>query len=335
MGSLINQQQLTGLLSAHPLFRCEDDVEATSSKVGEVFRPHRLDVVGARQRLNAEMNHTQSGGLSISRLRYRADVEITSDPMGSFFLVMIPMKGSADVSSGGKSVRSTTQLASVVGSTSALAMRWSADCNQLILKLNRAHLESTCASLLGHDLTKPIDFQLGMDLTSPATAGLQRIISFVGSCEELSLSAEQYPLIAAQTEKLLMTALLNVQPHNYRDELLRPGEIPAPRYVKRAEEFIASRAAEPITIEDIAAAAGVSARSLQTGFKKFRDTSPMMFLRDVRLQRVREELVTAKLENQSASVTGVALAWGFTHLGHFTRAYAEKFKELPSDTLRR
>lgn len=335
MGSLINQQQLTGFLSAHPLFRCEDDVEATSSKVGEVFRPHRLGVVGARQRLNAEMNHTLVGGLSISRLRYRADVEISSDPMGSFLLVMIPMRGSAEISSGGRTVQSTTQMASVVGSTSPLSMRWGADCNQLILKLNREHLESTCAGLLGRELPKPIEFDLAMDLTSSATAGLQSIISFVGSCEELSLSAEQYPLIAAQTEKLLMTALLNVQPHNYREDLLRPGEVPAPRYVKRAEEFIANRASEAITIEDIAAAAGVSARSLQTGFKKYRNTTPMMFLRDVRLQRVREELVTAKLENSSASVTSVALTWGFTHLGHFTRAYAEKFKELPSDTLRR
>lgn len=335
MGVLIDEGQVTSVLAAHPLFRCEDDVQATSTKVGAVFRPHRMGVVGPRQRLSAEMNHTRVGSLSISRLGYRADVTIESDPMGSFLLLMIPLTGTADIRGGGASILSTPSLASVVGATSGLSMRWAASCNQLIFKIDRDALETTCAAQLGHVLPGPIEFELGMDLTRPSTLGLQRVVSLLASTDQFTNCAEQFPLMAVHAERLFLASLLSLQPHNFSAELQQPGQVPAPRYVKRAEDFIAEHAARAITIEDVARAVGVSVRSLQTGFKKYRQTSPMALLRDVRLQRVREDLIRAKLENRSTSVTATAMTWGFGHLGHFTRAYVEKFKELPSQTLRR
>lgn len=70
------------------------------------------------------------------------------------------------------------------------------------------------------------------------------------------------------------------------------------------------------------------------GFRRYRDTTPMAFLRNVRLERVRLDLLRAKEENRPATVTYVALIWGFSDLGHFTAAYARKFNELSSQTLR-
>lgn len=59
----------------------------------------------------------------------------------------------------------------------------------------------------------------------------------------------------------------------------------------------------------------------------------MQYLKDVRLRRVREALMSASPE--SITVTAVAMRWGFTHLGHFTADYKRSFGESPSVTLAR
>ena len=54
-------------------------------------------------------------------------------------------------------------------------------------------------------------------------------------------------------------------------------------------------------------------------------------LKDIRLERARAELLAG---GDGVSVTTVAMAWGFTHLGKFSNDYRARFGELPSQTLR-
>ena len=97
------------------------------------------------------------------------------------------------------------------------------------------------------------------------------------------------------------------------------------------------RAAAPAqacaTARDIAAAAGVSIRTLLEGFRHFRGTTPMAALRAMRLKAVRGELLVAA--GRATSVTDIALKWGFINLGRFAEAYRKRYGELPSQTLRR
>jgi transcriptional regulator GlxA family with amidase domain len=58
----------------------------------------------------------------------------------------------------------------------------------------------------------------------------------------------------------------------------------------------------------------------------------MASVQEVRLQRVHRQLRAAALE--TTTVTDVAHAWGFVHLGRFARLYRERFGESPSQTLR-
>lgn len=107
----------------------------------------------------------------------------------------------------------------------------------------------------------------------------------------------------------------------------------APAFVKRIERYIEDNADQPITIVDLAEHAGVSSRSIFNGFRRFRNTSPMLYLKEVRMRRVNEEL--KRLSPSDTTVTAVAYHWGFTHLGHFTTDYKRRFGESPSQTLAR
>jgi transcriptional regulator GlxA family with amidase domain len=89
---------------------------------------------------------------------------------------------------------------------------------------------------------------------------------------------------------------------------------------------------QPVTLADIAMASGVPGRTLLEHFKNHRGVSPMRYLRNARLARVQEALTRA---DPAASVTGIAMEWGFNHLGRFAVEYRGLFGESPSDTCRR
>jgi AraC-like DNA-binding protein len=139
------------------------------------------------------------------------------------------------------------------------------------------------------------------------------------------------PHLRASVDELLVANMLSFLP----PDLLAPGRAGAaigPRQLRRAVEFIVAHAGDPIRIEDVAATAGVSVRTLQYAFRRHHGCTPTQFLRDRRLELARERLLRS---GPGTTVTGVALDSGFGHLGDFGVAYRARFGERPSDTLRR
>jgi transcriptional regulator GlxA family with amidase domain len=82
----------------------------------------------------------------------------------------------------------------------------------------------------------------------------------------------------------------------------------------------------------IAAASGVSLRSLQDAYRKARGVTLGEGLLTLRLERFRNLLLTANTQN---SVADAAFAAGFGHLGRAAAIYRKHYGEAPSDTLRR
>jgi transcriptional regulator GlxA family with amidase domain len=106
----------------------------------------------------------------------------------------------------------------------------------------------------------------------------------------------------------------------------------APGDVKRAIDFIEAHLHLPLTLADIARAAGVPGRTLLEHFKSHRSVSPMRYLRDARLAKVRDSLIRA---DSGERITQIAMTWGFSHLGRFAVDYRALFGESPSETHRR
>ena len=103
--------------------------------------------------------------------------------------------------------------------------------------------------------------------------------------------------------------------------------------VRQAAEYIHAHADEAITPTDMADAVGVHTRTLQLAMNEHFGMSPTAYLRQVRLERVHEELVEAGPGD--ALVWEVARRWGFGNLGRFSAVYAGRFGEYPSETLGR
>jgi AraC family ethanolamine operon transcriptional activator len=103
--------------------------------------------------------------------------------------------------------------------------------------------------------------------------------------------------------------------------------------VIRACEFIDGHLRDPIALADLCAASGVGTRALEYGFHDFYDLGPMAYVRNLRLCRVRLDLLNAA--NKGQSVSGTARSWSFTHMGQFSHDYRVLFGEMPSITLTR
>src|SRR5262249_52405607 len=101
------------------------------------------------------------------------------------------------------------------------------------------------------------------------------------------------------------------------------------RLVRHAEAYLQNHGGEPVSVLDLCRGLDVSERTLHYAFQEVRGTSPMAYLRALRLNAVRRELRAA---GATASVHAIAQRWGFGHPGEFAATYRRLFGELPSQT---
>jgi len=100
----------------------------------------------------------------------------------------------------------------------------------------------------------------------------------------------------------------------------------------RAEAWLRENLAEPPRIAAVCAALGASPRTLHEVFREHLGSSPKAYLKTLRLQAARRDLLFGGVRRR---VTDVALDWGFEHFGWFSQDYKRLFGETPSQTLRR
>ena len=320
---------MQSLLSKYQLFR-SGNLDFVRQEVAKVYCEHRLSISQGKY-LDAQHNHVRFNHISLNYMDYGADVRIIPGELDTFFLLQLPLSGFAHIYSGDKKVVSTAGIASVPAPHKSLSMHWSHDCRQLLVQINRPALEQQLSALIVRPVTTPLEFELLMSSNSNKGGAWWRFILYLVNDLENPNPLTSSGAAIGYTEQMIMTNLLYAQPNNYSEALnARNGSI-APAHVKRAENFMHENITAHLTIGDLTAVTRVSARSLHEGFRRFRGTSPMNYLRSLRLERARQDLLAT---NTNLSVTDIATKWGFTQLGRFSVTYKKVYGESPSETLR-
>lgn len=199
-----------------------------------------------------------------------------------------------------------------------------------VLGIDPAALESTLAGLLEHPV-KP----LRTDNTANAGAGRGLVPEHLMTLLEAELTGPTGLLhpgpVADRLWDAIVTALLYGARHQYSEELHAPTARLSPRTLTRAITAMEADPAHPFTIAELAAIAGVGPRALQNAFREHRGTTPLAYLRHLRLKAAHAELLNTE---PPATVTEVATHWGFTHPGRFATLYKQHYAQTPSQTLR-
>ncbi|HDR9581981.1 TPA: helix-turn-helix domain-containing protein [Burkholderia stabilis] len=103
--------------------------------------------------------------------------------------------------------------------------------------------------------------------------------------------------------------------------------------VRRVHDHVIEHPEAPVDILSLCAQLRVSRRTMQNSFQSVVQTSPLNYVRSLRLSQVRRLLLDTR--QADLPISDAAARWGFIHLGHFANAYKAQFGELPSTTARR
>ena len=102
--------------------------------------------------------------------------------------------------------------------------------------------------------------------------------------------------------------------------------------VAECHRIVAASGESPPSIEALCLRLRTSPRNLLNSFKRVADTTPVHYLRSLRLNTVRQRLIST--EQAVLTISQAATDQGFDHLSHFTDRYKTLFGELPSQTVR-
>jgi AraC-like DNA-binding protein len=272
-------------------------------------------------------------GIFLGCIHYGAAASVggRSDRQKDDFWVHFPVRGNSEIVGKTGSLPCNPRR-SVVISADGHFMRSEAGSERVTLSVSKATAMTQLAALLGDLPTRRLEFAPEFDLEATHARALRRQVHLAIADLDEAGPGGLSPVMVNMYEQLIVTQLLLGQPNNYTGALNRLENKVAPGDVKRAIDFIEAHLRQPITLADIARASGVPGRTLLEHFQGHRSISPMRYLRGARLARVREALMRA---DGTASVTGIAMEWGFSHLGRFAAEYRGQFGESPSETFRR
>ncbi len=272
------------------------------------------------------------GALTLSMLSYGRDLIIEPGDFGNSLLISTILQGEFKVFAGGFIHGGGVGTTALTAAADRPRFRYDGNAQVLKLRADQRRLEACCWQLLGQKGREALRFRVPMDDEGFLQRWLALLVFMVGSLDSGAGGRACKRLEASLEESVLMT-LLARQPHNYSEQLSGAGQSIAPRQWRRAVAFMEANIREPVTLTEIAGAAGCSVRSLTRAFREFKETTPMRHLLELRLAHVHAELCAS--DAPPRAITLIALHWGFRHLGEFNRHYHERFGETPSQTRKR
>ena len=311
-------------------FSTGDEAE-TEEFIRQIYIGNRTRFLAVNDDARFSAMVADADGIAADHIRTTVDYCATTDPFGYFFFLAV-YRGHLRIKNG----RDETIIPA--GETTFYPLNVPLDvgvfgaCSQ-ILRLPTARLAAVAEEIAG---IAGADLRFGS--ITPVSAAMNRhwsaLIDLVSNILLDEHSPAAHPLLAEELTRTAAITALHTFPNTALTVAYQPGPgWVAPATVRRAAAFIQSHADQPVTLDQIAAAAGVSARALQYAFRRHYDTTPTGYLRRIRLELAEQDLRAAQ-PGSGLTVAAVAHRWGWTSPSQFTAAYRRRFGVPPSQTLR-
>jgi len=310
------------------LFSTSDADEAREI-CGRVFNPHRLTVVGPGESLAARMDHLPIGAMSLNRLTWGANVRVDPDRLGTYYLISIPVRGSARFHVGALDVDVSPTRACVISAPHRFRFEADAQFDQIVLRLEKTDVDAAWAALTGRAPEHPVELEPTLPLGGPVWRAMEPALRLLGACGAGAYAGPIGPHVRQRVQEMLLTTMLLHLLPGLGQRQTGPVRASA-ALVRRAQSYLLERLDEPLTLGVVARATGVATRTLQAAFQAECGIGPMQWLRKQRLEAVHRVLLEPR--SATATITQVAGAFGFSHMGEFGRAYRVRFGEPPSRT---
>lgn len=173
----------------------------------------------------------------------------------------------------------------------------------------------------------------------------ERIYKLIHQSEVIDLNAEdafkiQQKLIALnKADKIDFDLMINELPSlllksilNVADQLPKKYSTSKQILLNRILIYIQENLNRRVNTLELSKVFKISERKLRYIFRESIGCSPMRYIKIIRLNKTRKDILYAK---ENIDINLVANKWGFNHSGQFAADYQMLFGELPSETLKK
>ncbi|MDI9974248.1 transcriptional regulator [Rhodococcus sp. IEGM 1307] len=160
-----------------------------------------------------------AGTIGVYYFDYGTDARMNSDDLGDFYVVQIPLSGTARITSGAEEFDSTMSIASILQPGRSATMQWHEGQSQLIIRLARRSLEEHLQEILGSPLGEPLRFEPQMELGRPAIRGWREAVELLEHevANHTAITADSAAM--EEFELIVLSQFLSAQPNNYSARL--------------------------------------------------------------------------------------------------------------------
>lgn len=281
---------------------------------------------------SGELNSVTCKGVQVFREKMnRAVDQIAAAPADSY-VIGLPTIIEGDATWGLLPVKENSLI--TLDKNSELIFRTSNLSEITMAVISAQRLEDYAAQVEWMDLRKIMGNVKPVELISPELATRLHAVLRDGKRYMLENrdSADVHQMWRHFEDDLMITCL---------QALLQANNSPSQHYDHRIHRYIVNRVRDltlsssgyPLTIEELCINLRISRRTLNHAFIRVLGITPVAYMRNVRLHRIRAELQSAP--HQVRYIASVAAKWGFWHMSLFSRYYRELFGETPIETLYR
>ncbi|MDY7577198.1 AraC family transcriptional regulator [Herbaspirillum sp. RTI4] len=273
--------------------------------------------------------------MQIFMLKYGAEVIVKPRLFDGFVLVHMTLSGHAEIESDGQKVCIPQGSTALIAPKKNLRLWWQAGSEQLILKVPLALFDDIGVPDASHPLTMPSLFLLP-EHSAPhwdlLVQSLLRVLALPSLDDGHDMWIDHFERSAAQflwsqlsAAPLIRPTEAGVAAEESADSLVGCAKV---QRLDALEKYIRTRLCAPLSLADLAHAAGVSVRAVNVLCHQHHGVAPMDLLRNIRLDAARDRL----LSQPDTNISDTAFEFGFGHLGRFSSYYRERFGELPNQT---
>jgi len=317
-------------LSNFPLFKtdCIDDAHRL---IDELLPPHKIRVINDDELLDVSFDRIQLSGLSLVHVSYGSSVVVTPSIDVDTYFLQTTMFGSGEIIYDQGIIKTQPGDTVLTSPSRPYHMRLGKNCSRLLAQIDSSRLKRYLSSLLNDDITEEVVFDVNTrNYNENLSATINYIMSQAIAIPEVFSRAS----IMNCYSDLVISTLLELQPHNYSSRLSSSDSLMLPRQVKKVIDYIEGNIKEPLSLIELAKISGVSVRTLQRNFMRHVGKTPTDYIRREKLSAIHRKLLTGDRSTRGF-ITKLLLDYSISDFGRFSKRYYQQFGCTPSATLKK
>jgi AraC-like DNA-binding protein len=274
---------------------------------------------------------TDIGSFAIEDVDLAGDLSASADPLDKIIAVWAT-RGRLTCESDGLDVAASVGDIAVVAQPGRAHATHSEDLRVISVLLEPSLLLGVASGETNGQALTSVRFSSMRPVDAAAEQIWRRTVGYIKN-DVLGDDTKATPLVLGQAGRLLAAVTLATFPNSANCEAKAQDRSDTqPVLLRRAIEYMESSVANDIAIADVANAIHVTPRAVQYMFRRHLDTTPLQYLRRLRLHYAHQDLVAG--DRTRDTVTTIAARWGFMHTGRFAVQYRQTYGRSPHATLR-